>query len=153
MRGTFVAHAGRGKRGLSFRPRGEDAMRTLQRWACAAAIAMSTTPLFAQTGGGPGPGPGAGGPPGAASVPRGGPGSGPGGRMMGRWGADVTPGWSMMTRQERQEHQSRMRDMASYDDCKAYMDQHHEAMAARAKERGRAMPAQPRRDACAGLKR
>lgn len=43
--------------------------------------------------------------------------------------------------------------MASYDECKAYMDQHHRQMVERAKEKGRTVPAQPRRDACAGLKR
>jgi hypothetical protein len=43
--------------------------------------------------------------------------------------------------------------MANYDDCKAYMDQHHQQMSARAKEKGQTVPAQPRRDACAGLKR
>lgn len=76
-----------------------------------------------------------------------------GGRGAGRWGSDVTPGWAMMTPQERDEHRDRMRNMKTYDECKAYQAQHHEQMAARMKERGRqSMPA-PRRDACAGMKR
>ena len=69
----------------------------------------------------------------------------------GRWGSDDTPGWMMMTPEERQAHQERMAGMQTYADCKAYMDQHHADMVARAKERGMAMPARPRRDACASL--
>lgn len=98
----------------------------------------------------PGPGPG-------ASAPPGGPGGmghmgGPG-RMGPRWGADFTSGWSMMTPAERREHQAKMRSMSNYDECKSYMDQHHQQMVERAKKNGRSVPAQPRRDACAGLKR
>jgi hypothetical protein len=37
--------------------------------------------------------------------------------------------------------------------CMAYMEQHHAKMAARAKERGRTLPAKPRQDACAALKK
>lgn len=69
-----------------------------------------------------------------------------------RWGSDYTPGWSMMSPQERTEHQARMRSMKTYEECKTYQTQHHEQMAARAKERGGKALAQPRRDACAGLK-
>ncbi len=68
------------------------------------------------------------------------------------WGADYTPGWSMMSPKERQEHRDKLKSMKTYDECKAAMDQHHEQMAARAKEKGRAMPSAPRHDACAGLK-
>lgn len=58
----------------------------------------------------------------------------------------------MMTNQERQAHRDRMTAFKTYDECKAYVEQHHADMAARAKERGRPMPAQPRRAACAPLK-
>ena len=58
----------------------------------------------------------------------------------------------MMTPAERQAHQERMRSMTSAADCNAYMAGHRQQMAERAKERGMSMPAQPRRDACAGLK-
>lgn len=75
-------------------------------------------------------------------------GMGPGARS----GADYTPGWSMMSPKERQEHRDKLKSMKTYEECKATMDQHHEQMAARAKEKGRAMPAAPRHDACAGLK-
>jgi hypothetical protein len=118
-------------------------MNTIRRLA-AAAILLAAGAVTAQPASGPGPGAG-------ASASRGGPGGA--GRMHGRWGSDYTPGWSMMTPAERQEHQSRMRSMTGHDDCKAYMDKHHEEMAVRAKEKGRTLPAQPRRDACAGLER
>jgi hypothetical protein len=124
-------------------------MNAIRLLAAAAALVLAAGAVPAQPASGPGPGPGPG-----ASAPRGGPG-GPGGpgRMGGRWGGDYTPGWSNMTAAERQEHQARMRSMTSHEECKGYMEKHHEQMAARAKEKGRAMPAQPRRDACAGLKR
>jgi hypothetical protein len=82
-----------------------------------------------------------------ASAP--GPGMGP---MHGwRMNRDNTPGWSMMSREERMQHHGRMAAMKDHAECRAYMDQHHAAMAERAKSRGMAMPAQPRRDACAPL--
>lgn len=58
----------------------------------------------------------------------------------------------MMTPAERDAHRQRMSSMKSYDECKAYMDKHHEEMVARAKEKGGRPPASPRRDGCAGLK-
>ena len=115
--------------------------------AIAAALVLAAGAVMAQPGGGPGPGPGP-----AASGPRMGPGMGPG-MGMGRWGSDFTPGWSLMTPQERDEHRERMRNAKTYEECKAVQQQHHDQMAARAKERGGKPLAQPRRDACAGLKR
>jgi len=107
-------------------------------------------------GGGPGAGPrGAGPGPGAASAP--GPGGrmgmGPGGRRGPHAGADYTPGWAMMSPKEREEHRARMQGAKTYDECRALQQQHHDEMAARARERGVTAPlAKPRRDACAGLK-
>jgi hypothetical protein len=83
--------------------------------------------------------------------PASGPQRGMGPRAMS--GADFTPGWAMMSRQERDEHRAKMRSMQNYDECKAYVEQHREQMAARAKERGMAAMPGPRRDACVGLKR
>lgn len=115
-----------------------------------AALAAFTMSLAAaQPAGGPGTGPMAAGP--GAS----GPGMGMGmrhGHGAGRWGSGYTPGWALMTPQERDAHREQMRTMHSYDDCKAYHAQHHEQMAARAKERGQPPLAQPRRDACRALK-
>lgn len=110
----------------------------------------------------PGPGPGAGpGPAASAPGPGKGPGMGPGHRagggagprMHGRSGSRYTPGWSLMTPAERTEHQQRMGQATSYEECTALRDQHREQMAARAKEKGLSQPlATPRRDACAALK-
>jgi hypothetical protein len=85
---------------------------------------------------------------GAASAPQ----SGMGMRGM-QMNRDNTPGWSMMTRAERKEHHDKMMAMTDHTACTAYMEQHHAKMAERAKERGRTLPAKPRRDACAGLKK
>ena len=59
----------------------------------------------------------------------------------------------MMSQQEREAHQARMRSMMSYDECKSYMEQQQRQMSQRAQEKGLTMPAQPRRDACEGLRR
>lgn len=123
-------------------------MRTLRLLAATAALALGAGITMAQPGPGYGRGPGMGPGP-AGSAPNGMPmrgGMGP------RWGSDFTPGWSLMTEQERAEHQTRMRAMTNHDECTAYMAQHHEQMVARAKEKGATIPAQPRRDPCAGLK-
>lgn len=106
---------------------------------------------MANAQGGLGMGPGMG--PAAASS---GAGMGPG--LQGRRGpgasagSDFTPGWAMMTAEERSAHRARMASMQSYDDCRAYVDKTHEEMASRAKAKGgNPLPA-PRRDACAGLR-
>ena len=119
-------------------------------------LALSTGTVLAQPGGGRGPGGGQGpmGASPAASAPGMGMGMGPGGgRGAARWGADYTPGWALMTEQERNEHRERMRAMKTYEECKTYQEQHHEQMAARAKDRDGKTLAQPRRDACSGLKK
>ena len=66
---------------------------------------------------------------------------------------DNTPGWSLMNRAERREHHAKMMAMSDHAACMAYMEEHHAKMAERAKERGRTLPAKPRRDACAPLKK
>lgn len=79
-----------------------------------------------------------------AATPKGPPGAGQGhGRMY---------GWSLMTPQERTEHQQKMRSFDDYDACTAYVAAHHALMQARAKEKGVALPAAPRDDRCAHLK-
>jgi hypothetical protein len=64
-----------------------------------------------------------------------------------------TSGWSMMSKTERSEHRDKMRSMKTYDECKAYADEHHAKMMERAKEKGRTPPMTPGRDACAWLKK
>lgn len=125
-------------------------MRRSRSFVLAALVATAVTGVVAQPPGkGPGPqaGPAAAASGPAASAP--GPGAGP----RARWGSDYTPGWSMMTPQERNEHRARLRSMQSYDECVAYMAQHREQMAARAKEQGRRALGTPPRDPCAPLKR
>ena len=120
-------------------------MKAMKTWFLAAGVLLGTGAM-AQQGAGAGPGPGMG-----SGM---GPGMGAGmGAGVARWGSDDTPGWSMMTEQERKEHQDRMRAMKTYEECKAYADQHREQMSTRAKERGGQALAQARRDPCAGLKR
>jgi hypothetical protein len=93
-----------------------------------AALAM-TTAAMAQ------PGPGMGGGPGMGRMGGGGPGA--------NWQGNRanTPGFALMTPQERSEHQNRMRSMQTYDECVAYTGEHHAQMAARAKEKGITLPA------------
>jgi hypothetical protein len=104
---------------------------------------------------GPGPGPrGASAPGMGTRMGQGmGPGAQAGPRGAGRWGTDYTPGWGMMSPKERDDHRARIGAAKTYDECKTLQQQHRDAMAARAKERGVNAPLpQPRRDACAGLK-
>ncbi len=130
-------------------------MKTIRLMVLLGGFAVAGGAALAQGGAGPGPGPGMGmgmgmGP--GASAPGMGMGMG-GGRGPGaRAGADVTPGWALMTAAERSEHMTRMGAMTTQEQCTAYVLKHHEDMAARAKDQGAKLPAQPRRDPCAGLK-
>jgi hypothetical protein len=127
-------------------------MANLRSMTLASLIGLSMGAALAQPAGGPGPM----GANQAASAPGAGMGMGmaaKGGQQAARWGSSYTPGWTLMTQEERNEHRSRMLSMKTYEECKAYQDQHREQMAARAKERGgKALPT-PRRDACANLKK
>lgn len=133
-------------------------MKTMRLWVIssvtASAMALLGTAALAQAQGGAGPAAGAAS---AASAPGGmgmgmGPGMGPGRGRSAQWGTNYTPGWSMMTGTERNEHRTHMRSMKTYEECKTYMDEHHALMMERVKEKGGKPLAQPRRDACAGLK-
>jgi hypothetical protein len=59
------------------------------------------------------------------------------------WAANQgnTWGWQLMTPQERIEHQTKMRSFKTYDECKAYQEEHHKLMETRAKEKGVTLPA------------
>lgn len=113
-------------------------------FAAAVALAIASS-AFAQ---GPGTGPGSG--------AQGGPGAGPGAAQKGpgkgggmmRFDSRNTVGWSMMSREERNEHRNKMNSMTSLADCKAYVDDHRKQMEARAKERGRSIGPGPRTDMC-----
>jgi hypothetical protein len=64
---------------------------------------------------------------------------------------EVTPGWSLMMPQERQQLQHDVQAAKSRDECRALMDQHTQKMADRANARGITTAGSPRRDACAGM--
>ncbi|MBL8484475.1 MAG: hypothetical protein JNJ60_19935 [Rhodocyclaceae bacterium] len=77
-------------------------------------------------------------------------GMGPGmGGPYGHWRAtrSNTPGYGLMTPEERSAHVDKMRSMQSADECKAYLAEHHARMVERAKEKGVAAPAM-RGDPC-----
>jgi hypothetical protein len=82
----------------------------------------------------------------------GGMGAGMGGGMGPRARADNTPGWSMMTPQEREQHRKDMQSAKTADECKAMMDKHRQQMADRAKERGLPAPKNARHDMCASMR-
>jgi hypothetical protein len=116
-------------------------MKTSKLTMIALLAALLAAPAFAQPGsgmggmGGMGPGMG---------------GMGPGkGRMAFNQGN--TPGWSLMTAEERSAHQQKMWSFKTFDECKAYQAEHHTAMTAKAKEQGKTLPT-PRANACDRMK-
>jgi hypothetical protein len=58
--------------------------------------------------------------------------------LAGPWRANErnTPGWALMTPEERIEHQAKVRGFARYDACRSYQIEHHRLMAERAEQRG-----------------
>lgn len=127
-------------------------MSKMQKMVVACVVTLASGVALAQAASTPGGGPGKGmhgaGPP--ASAP--GMGMGQGYGKGARWGGDYTPGWTMMTEAERQSHQERMRSMKTQSECRAYLQQHRDEIAARAKEQGKTLRS-PRRDACGHLPR
>ena len=99
------------------------------------------------------PGPGMG--PGGGMGPGMGPGMGgmgPGGKgMQYRFNKDNTPGWSLMTPEERTAHHNAMMAAKTYEECKAAQVAQHKQMEARAKEQGKTLPG-PRQNACERMK-
>ena len=64
---------------------------------------------------------------------------------------DNTPGWKLMTTEERTAHSDKMRTAKTYDECKALQDEHHKAMEVRANEKSVTLPA-PRDNGCDRMK-
>jgi hypothetical protein len=60
---------------------------------------------------------------------------------------DNTRGWSLMTTEERTAYHDKMLAAKTLDECKAIQVEHHQAMEARAKEKGTTLMA-PRQNAC-----
>ena len=80
-----------------------------------------------------------------------GPGGGPGRGAGFRFNRDNTPGWSLMSREERAAYGDKMRAAKSYEECKAAYNEHRQQIEARAKERGMTLR-QPARNACDRMK-
>lgn len=103
----------------------------------------------------PGPGMGPGGGMGPGMGPAGGgmgPGMGPGGRgMRFDFNKDNTPGWSLMTPEERAAHREKMLAAKTPEECKAVQEEHHKQMSERAKEKGQTLRG-PRQNACDRMK-
>ncbi len=77
--------------------------------------------------------------------------AGPGNAARYHWNKDNSPGWSLMTPQERTEHQTKMHAVKTYDECKMLQDEHHKQMEARAKEKGVPL-SMPRHNGCDVMK-
>ena len=58
-----------------------------------------------------------------------------GGRGM-RFNQNNTPGWTLMTAEERTAHQTKMRSLTTYAECKQVQAEHRVTMEARANEKG-----------------
>lgn len=73
-------------------------------------------------------------------------GMGPGkGRFA--WNQTYTPGWTLMTPEERTAWQAQMREVKTYEECIATQEAHRKVMEERAKEKGvQLMP--PRQNGC-----
>ncbi len=66
-------------------------------------------------------------------------------------GPGITPGWKLMTGEERSQHREKLLSIKSYDECKAYIEEHHKQMVERAKEKGVSL-SEPRGHPCDRLK-
>lgn len=76
---------------------------------------------------------------------------GPGGKGRFAWNQDYTPGWTLMTAQERTDFATKMAGVETYDECKAIQDEHRKTMEARAAEKGvKLIP--PRMNGCDVMK-
>jgi hypothetical protein len=67
------------------------------------------------------------------------------------FGPGNSPGWSLMTPQERTEHRNKMMGFTNYEDCAAYLAEHHAKMLERARKKGVNLPAEPRQGYCQRL--
>jgi len=67
--------------------------------------------------------------------------------------AASTPGWSMMSPEERHAHRSRMQSMGNREECMRHMEEHQRRMMDRAKEHSVAPPAPGDAKACEGMGR
>ena len=68
-----------------------------------------------------------------------------------RFGPQNSPGWALMTAQERSEHRSKMLGFTNYEDCASYVAEHHAKMLERARDKGVTLPDEPRPGFCQRL--
>lgn len=111
--------------------------------------ASLAVPVSAQPGSGPGSGPGMG--PGAGMGAGMGPAKAPRKAMRFRFDKNNTPGWALMSAEERTAHRKGMMAAKTYEDCKALQQEHHKSMEARAKEKGVTLRT-PRYNGCDRMK-
>jgi hypothetical protein len=102
--------------------------------------AALATPAFSQPAGAQGMGPGSGRGPGEGGM-----------GMRFQFDKDNTRGWALMTPEERAAHSGKMHSAKSYEECKALQSEHHQAMEARAKEKGVTLPS-PGANGCDRMK-
>ena len=115
---------------------------TLKRFAMLVVLgSVLAVPALAQSG----PGAGGGGMGGGPCMQ----GGGAGGGM--RFNQKNTPGWQLMTPEERTEMQGKMRALKTYDECKQLQTEHRALMEARAKEKGVTLR-EPRQNGCDRMK-
>ncbi len=115
---------------------------TLKRFAMLVVLGSAlAVPALAQSG----PGAGGGGMGGGPCMQ----GGGAGGGM--RFNQKNTPGWQLMTQEERTEMQGKMRTLKTYDECKQLQTEHRALMEARAKEKGVTLR-EPRQNGCDRMK-
>jgi hypothetical protein len=70
---------------------------------------------------------------------------------MAKYGKAYTPGWALMTKDEQKQFGAQVRALKNATECQALMAQNQQKMAERAKAKGLAAPAKPKRDACGEL--
>jgi hypothetical protein len=78
-------------------------------------------------------------------------GQGQGKGMRFGFNQDNTPGWTLMTAEERTAHRGKMLAAKTYEECKAIQAEHHQAMTDRAAAKGVTLPA-PRQNGCDRMK-
>lgn len=105
--------------------------------ALSASVLAQSGPA-AGSGMGVGPGPGQMGP-------------GAGGMRGMRFDKTNTPGWTLMTAEERTAIQNKMRTVTTYDECKTLHAEQHATMQARAQEKGVKLNT-PRQNSCDVMK-
>lgn len=120
------------------------AIATTLAAALSASVLAQSAPAAPGMGMGMGPGMGTG--PGMQ-------GAGPGVRGMRgmRFDKTNTPGWTLLTAEERTANQAKMAAVKTYDECKVVQTEQHAAMQVRAKEKGVTLNT-PRQNACDVMK-